>query len=164
MSSSLVIRKARPEDCVGVLELIRELAAYEKAADEVELTEERLCEDAFGDRPAVEIIVADRSGKITGAALFYEKYSTWKGRGLHLEDLVVREADRGKGIGSQLFEAVAKYAADRGYSRMDWQVLDWNESAIGFYNKYKAEISREWLNGRLTSADLQQFRDDDQGI
>ncbi len=164
MIPSIIVRPARPQDCAAILELIRELASYEKAENEVELTESDLRRDAFGENRIVEMIVAEEtsvessatkedkehgSPKIVGTALYYEKYSTWKGVGLHLEDFVVSMEHRRRGIGSLLFEAVIRLAAERNYARLDWQVLDWNDSAIAFYKKYGAEISSEWLNGRF---------------
>jgi ribosomal protein S18 acetylase RimI-like enzyme len=157
MKAVYQVRKASAEDVAAVLGLIRELAIYEKAPQEVTLTEDELLLDAFGTNPIVEIIVAESdSGEILGAALFYEKYSTWKGRGMHLEDIVVKEAHRQLGIGSSLFEELMRIARDRNYARMDWQVLDWNEPALNFYRKYGAGISSEWLNGRFTREDLKK--------
>jgi len=155
MAKEIHIREAKREDVDQVFGLIKDLAEFEKAADEVEITAAQLAEDAFGEKPIVEIIVAMKKDVIVGAALFYEKYSTWKGRSVHLEDFVVKASERRRGIGSQLFEEVMRLAKERGYARMDWQVLDWNSSAIAFYKKYKAEISEEWLNGRFTRVQLQ---------
>lgn len=161
MTSSVIVRPAEPQDCRDILRLIVELAVFEKAPDEVEITEDDLRRDAFGDNPIIEMIVAeDRPevptddspsppSRIIGTAIFYEKYSTWKGRGLHLEDLVVDTEHRRRGVGSLLFREVMRVAAQRNYARMDWQVLDWNRSAIDFYEKYGAEITREWLSGRF---------------
>jgi len=157
MVDQILIRKAKPEDISQVFALIEELAEFEKAPDEVELTSKQLEIDAFGDKQIVEIVVAEDNGVILGAALFYEKYSTWKGRGVHLEDFVVKASERRKGIGSMLFEEVMQIAKERNYARMDWQVLDWNEPAISFYKKYEAEISEEWLNGRFTREQLQSI-------
>ena len=136
--------------------MIVELAVFEKAPDEVELTAAQLELDAFGEKPIIEIIVAEEDGVVIGAALFYEKYSTWKGRSVHLEDFVVKASDRMSCICSKLFEEVMRIAKERNYARMDWQVLDWNESAIAFYKNYEAEISEEWLNGRFTREQLQR--------
>lgn len=144
------IRFAVPADCQAIYELICELALYEKAADEVDIDVQDLNGAIFGNKPILEVLVAELDGKVEGAAMFFEKYSTWKGKGVHLEDLVVRENLRGQGIGAALFEALMHISAERGYARMDWQVLDWNEPAIRFYKKYGAEILEEWLNGRFT--------------
>lgn len=150
MKLSVNIRPARKGDVETVHELITELAIFEKSGEEVELTEEQLEADAFGAKPIVEIWVAEQDGVIIGAALTYEKYSTWKGRSLHLEDLIVREKYRGKGIGSDLFEFVVGICRDRGYKRMEWQVLDWNTSAIEFYKKCGTEFLHDWLDCRLS--------------
>jgi ribosomal protein S18 acetylase RimI-like enzyme len=132
-----------------------ELAEFEKALDEMVLTEEQLLEDSFGENPILEIIVAEGNNEILGAAMFYEKYSTWKGRAVHLEDFVVKASERRKGIGAMLFEKVMRIAKERDYARMDWQVLDWNETAIAFYKKYEANLSTEWVDGRFTREELQ---------
>lgn len=150
MNASLNIRAARKSEINTIHELISELAIFENAADEVELTREQLETDAFGDKPIVEIWVAEQEGSILGAALTYVKYSTWKGKSLHLEDLIVREKYRGKGIGSRLFEYVVNICRERGYKRMEWQVLDWNTGAIEFYKKYGTEFLHEWLDCRLS--------------
>jgi GNAT superfamily N-acetyltransferase len=149
-----IVRKAVPADIPAVHILIKELAAYEKAPDEVEVTEQQLLEDGFGKNPAYELIVAETNGEISGIALFYIRYSTWKGRALYLEDLVVREAHRRKGIGNLLFEEILRIARERNYSGVVWQVLDWNEPALNFYGKYKASFSGEWLNGRVSVPSL----------
>lgn len=150
MNASVNIRPARKDDINTIHELISELAAFENAAGEVELTTQQLEDDSFGANPIVEIWVAERDGGIVGAALTYVKYSTWKGKSLHLEDLIVREKLRGKGIGSQLFEFVVDLCRKRGYKRMEWQVLDWNTTAIEFYKKYGTEFLHEWLDCRLS--------------
>lgn len=158
MENEVVVRKAKPEDIPAVHQLIVDLAVFEKAPKEVELTVSQLRDDAFGDRSIVEILVAEADREVVGAALFYEKYSTWKGRGVHLEDFVVKEEHRRRGIGSLLFEEVIRIARERGYARMDWQVLDWNESAIAFYRKYGAALTDEWLDGRFTREDLKKMQ------
>ncbi len=150
MNASLNIRAARKSEIDTIHELISELAIFENAADEVELTKEQLETDAFGDNPIVEIWIAEQKGSIRGAALTYVKYSTWKGKSLHLEDLIVHEKYRGKGIGSRLFEYVVDICRQRGYKRMEWQVLDWNKGAIEFYKKYGTEFLHEWLDCRLS--------------
>jgi ribosomal protein S18 acetylase RimI-like enzyme len=154
MKSEVIVRDARPDDIPQVHALIMELAEFEKAPDEMVLTEEQLLEDSFGENPILEIIVAEGNNEILGAAMFYEKYSTWKGRAVHLEDFVVKASERRKGIGAMLFEEVMRIAKERDYARMDWQVLDWNETAISFYKKYGAELTTEWVNGRFTREDL----------
>lgn len=138
----------------AVLDLIVELAVYEKEPDAVIVTAEDLQRDGFGDNPLFECFVAEYESKVVGFALIYTKYSTWKGPCIYLEDLYVRESMRGKGIGALLFEKVIQVSKERGCQRMDWQVLDWNEPAINFYKKYNAELDPEWLNGRFSAEDL----------
>lgn len=151
-----IVRKGEVNDCKAVLSLIQELAVFEKAADEVAIDEEVLREDGFGEHPIYDLFVAEKDGELVGMALFYEKYSTWKGRSLYLEDLVVREKERGKGIGRALFEAVAQEGKKRKSGRMEWQVLDWNQSAIEFYQKVGAELDAEWINCKFRKEDLQK--------
>lgn len=146
VKNELNIRKALPADCLRVTELIRELAVFEKAENEHLVTAEELKDHAFGERKFVEIIVADVHGEVTGAALFFEKYSTWKGPAIHLEDLIVAESHRGKGIGAALLDEVIRIGKSRNYRRVYWQVLDWNTDAIRFYERYKAKFEAEWLN------------------
>jgi GNAT superfamily N-acetyltransferase len=142
----VLIRKAVPEDCAAMLELIKELADYEKALHEVTLTLEDFIEDGFGKSPVWGAFVAELDGKIVGISLYYDRYSTWKGRRLYLEDLVVTEKLRGKQIGKKLFEATLEYGKSNHYSGMVFQVLNWNESAINFYKKYSPKFDDEWLN------------------
>lgn len=149
--SGIKIRRAVPADVKHIIRLIRELAEYEKAPGEVVVTEEILLRDGFGEHPLFYCYVAEtQEGNIPGMALYYIKYSTWKGPCVFLEDIVVSQSERGKGIGKLLFEAVKCDAIERGALRMEWQVLDWNEPAIKFYEKYQPEVLREWLNYRLT--------------
>lgn len=153
-----VIRKAKKEDVPSVFALIKELALYEKAPEQVTLTLNQLEEDGFGEDPIYGLFVAESANAIIGIALYYEKYSTWTGRCIFLEDIIVTENERGKGIGHALFEAVIGVAKERNSARMEWQVLDWNEPAINFYNKYNATLDGEWLNGKLTREQIQQFK------
>jgi GNAT superfamily N-acetyltransferase len=155
--SQPIIRKGTKDDLAGVFALIRELAEYEKAADQVETTLEEMEVDAFGENPVFDFFVAEVDGEIAGVALYYIKYSTWKGRGLYLEDFVVRENQRGKGIGAKLFEAILNLAKENGYRRMEWLVLDWNEPALNFYRKYGANLDPEWVNGQFNYEQLQSF-------
>lgn len=151
------VRKGTKNDVKAVHALIVELAIYERAEQEVSNTVDQLLRDGFGEDPVYELLVAETEGKVVGMALWYTKYSTWKGKCGYLEDLVVQADLRGRGIGKALFLEVAKACARRGYGRMEWQVLDWNEPAIGFYRSLGAGLDPEWLNGKLTKDELQTF-------
>lgn len=140
------IRQGKKEDLPSVMELIRELAIYEKAEHEVSNTVERLEKDGFGDHPIYGFIVADNNGTIEGLSLYYYRYSTWKGKRLWLEDLIVTESQRGLGTGKKLFEKTLEMAKEENCTGMMWQVLDWNEPAINFYKKYDASFDDEWTN------------------
>jgi len=142
----IIIRKAVREDCAPMLELIKELADYEKALHEVTLTLEQFREDGFGKSPVWGAFVAEFNGEIAGISLYYDRYSTWKGRRLYLEDLVVTEKLRGKQIGKKLFEATLEHGKSNQYSGMVFQVLNWNEPAINFYKKYGPKFDDEWFN------------------
>jgi GNAT superfamily N-acetyltransferase len=142
----VIIRKAVQEDCAPMLELIKELAEYEKALNEVTLTLEQFVEDGFGKSPVWGAFVAEFDGKVVGISLYYDRYSTWKGRRLYLEDLVVTEKLRGKQIGKNLFEATIEYGKSSEYTGMVFQVLNWNEPAINFYKKYSSKFDNEWYN------------------
>lgn len=157
-NESFVVREGRREDVPAVHRLIVELAIYERAEKEVTNSEQQLALDGFGSDAIYKLFVAEYKGEVVGMALWYEKYSTWKGRCGFLEDLVVRQELRGKGMGKALFLAVAKACAEAEYGRMEWQVLDWNEPAIGFYKSLGAELDPEWLNGKLTREGLRALR------
>jgi GNAT superfamily N-acetyltransferase len=144
------IRAAVKEDCSAMMELIKELALYEKAPHEVTVSFEHVVESGFGPNPVWWAFVAEQEGKVIGFALYYIRYSTWKGQRLYLEDLLVTEALRGKGIGSLLFDRLIEECRLKKYSGMVWQVLDWNEPAINFYKKYNANLDPEWVNGSLS--------------
>ncbi|RXM51572.1 MULTISPECIES: GNAT family N-acetyltransferase [unclassified Chryseobacterium] len=144
--SDVIIRKAVQEDCSSMLELIRELAEYEKALHEVTVTLDEFTEDGFGKSPVWGAFVAELNGEVVGISLYYDRYSTWKGRRLYLEDLVVTEKMRGKQIGKLLFDATVEYGKSNAYSGMVFQVLNWNEPAINFYKKYSPKFDDEWLN------------------
>jgi GNAT superfamily N-acetyltransferase len=153
------IRAAIAEDMPAVYALIRELAIYERAEQEHSCSLDQLITDGFGPKPLFECLVAETAEEgILGMALFYTKYSTWKGACLYLEDLVVQEAARGRGIGRELLEALMCVARDRQVGRLEWQVLDWNEPAIGFYERMGAVLDPEWINCKLTFEQLQEFR------
>ena len=155
---NIQLRKANKEDLPQVLELIRELALYERAPQEVTITLKDLEEDGFGGNPLYEIILAEDDKSLCGMAFYYTAYSTWKGKCLYLEDIIVPESLRGRGIGKMLFDAVVIKARDMGAKRMMWQVLDWNEPAINFYKKYDALLDPSWVNGKLTEEQLRQFK------
>lgn len=144
--NEIIIRKASEADCFQMLELVKELALFEKAPDEVTVTLEHFKNAGFGPNPVWWSLVAEVDGKIIGIALYYIRYSTWKGTSMYLEDIVVTEAYRGKGIGKQLFDSLILEAKEKGFTRMCWQVLDWNEPAIQFYKKYNAKLDAEWVN------------------
>lgn len=150
MQPSLNIRPVRSGEEPLVLELIRELADYERMSDDVEATPELLGEALFGNDPVAECLLAEWDGKVAGFALFFSNFSTFVGRpGLYLEDLYVRPAHRGQGIGKALLKSLAGIARDRGYGRMEWSVLDWNQSAIDFYRSLGAVPMEDWTVYRL---------------
>lgn len=143
---AIIIRRAVKEDCPRLLELVTELAIYEKAPNDVTVTLEHFTESGFGDKPVWWSFVAEEDGAIHGFALYYIRYSTWKGQAMYLEDIVVTEAMRGKKIGKLLFDRLIVEAKEKKFNRIIWQVLKWNEPAINFYKKYNAEFDGEWFN------------------
>lgn len=151
ISPDFEIRPALIEDVPIILELIRELATYERAPNEVTATEEQLVDVLFGERPAAEVLLAFEGKSPVGFAVFFHNFSTWLGRpGLYLEDLFVKPEKRGKGYGRVLLVELAKIARERGCGRMEWAVLDWNEPAIKFYRALGAKPMEEWTVFRLT--------------
>jgi GNAT superfamily N-acetyltransferase len=140
------IRKAAATDCARLMELIRELAHYEKAPQEVTVTLEHFTESGFGAHPVWWAFVVESDGIIHGFALYYIRYSTWKGKAMYLEDILVTEAMRGKGLGKLLFDRLIVEAQEKKLPRIVWQVLEWNEPAINFYKKYHAHFDPEWVN------------------
>ncbi|HEY8784276.1 MAG TPA: GNAT family N-acetyltransferase [Mucilaginibacter sp.] len=144
------IRIAKKEDCPRLLELVNELAIFERAPEEVTVTLEEFENAGFGEKPVWKAFVAEADGIIAGFALYYIRYSTWKGCRMYLEDLIITENMRGKGIGKLLFDRLIVEARELGFSGITWQVLDWNEPAINFYKKYEASIEAGWLNGSLS--------------
>lgn len=158
MSNNVVLRRGVEADLPQVLGLIQELAKYEKAPEAVTNTLEAMRRDGFGPQPIFSFFVLENdAAEIIGLALYYTAYSTWKGRMLYLEDLVVTETARRGGLGRLLFDAVVAEARATGAKRMKWQVLDWNEPAIGFYKKLGANIEGEWLNGNLDAEQLARY-------
>jgi GNAT superfamily N-acetyltransferase len=154
------IRPAQVEDVPIILELIRDLATYERAPDEVTATEEQLVDVLFGERPAAEVLLAFEGKSPVGFAVYFYNFSTWLGRpGLYLEDLFVNPDKRGKGYGRALLVELAKIARDRGCGRMEWAVLDWNEPAIRFYRALGAKPMDEWTVFRLTPEEIAKLAD-----
>jgi GNAT superfamily N-acetyltransferase len=152
------LRVAKKEDCPRLMELIHELAVFELAPEQVTVTLAEFEEAGFGSKPVWKTFVAEDNGVIIGMALYYIRYSTWKGQRLYLEDLIVTESYRGKGAGKLLFNRIVQEAQELGFNGMTWQVLDWNEPAIKFYNKYEAGIEAGWLNASLSKEQLAAFK------
>jgi len=146
---SINIRNGVNEDLPAVVAMIKELANYEKAIEEVEITVEDLEKDGFGDHPYFWILIAEIDGEIAGLAFYFIRYSTWKGKLLYLEDFIVKEKYRRQGIGTLLFDELKRRVESERLAGLVWQVLDWNVSAIKFYEKQGAKISSEWLDGKL---------------
>ena len=143
----IFIEKAVKEDCEAIMQLVHELAVYEKAPDEVTVAMEHFIESGFGQKPVWEAFVAKENGVVKGFALYYIRYSTWKGQRIYLEDLLVTEDMRGKGIGKLLFDKLVEECKSKKYSGLVWQVLDWNEPAINFYKKFEGvKFDSEWVN------------------
>jgi len=147
--SDIIIRKAERKDCPRLLELVKGLALYEKAPNEVTITPKRFEESGFGSNPVWWAYVAEQDDKILGFALYYIRFSTWKGQRLYLEDIYVEPEMRGKGIGTLLFECLLEEGKKQKFSGMMWQALDWNEPALNFYRKYNAKFDNEWVNCSL---------------
>ncbi|RNI34642.1 GNAT family N-acetyltransferase [Hanamia caeni] len=144
------IRKAVKDDCRPMMQLIHELAAYEKAPEEVTVNFDHFVESGFGENPVWWAFVAEVDENVVGFALYYIRYSTWKGQRLYLEDILVNEPFRGKGIGKLLFDQLLKEVKEKKFSGMVWQVLGWNEPAINFYKKYAGvSFDNEWVNCSL---------------
>ena len=146
---TIEIRRARVEDCGRMLELIKELAIYERAPDEVTVTPEHFAESGFGPYPVWWAFVAVEDEVILGFALYYIRYSTWKGQRMYLEDILVTEEARGRGLGRLLMEALVDEAKSRNFKGIVWQVLEWNEPAMNFYRKFNANFDPEWVNASL---------------
>ena len=150
---STIVRKAVKEDCERLLELIHELAEYEKAPQEVTVTLKHFIESGFGQQPVWWAFVVDVEGIVEGFALYYIRYSTWKGQRMYLEDLLVTERMRCRGLGKLLFDRLIEEAKEKKLNGIVWQVLEWNEPAISFYKKYKASFDGEWINCSLQLVD-----------
>jgi len=160
----MIIRKATSEDMGGVLRLIKELAVFEKEPDAVILTENDLIKEGFGTNPSFQCFVAEQDQKVVGMALVYERFSTWKGKTVHLEDLIVRENFRNKGIGKALFLQVMKYAKSKGVQRVEWVVLDWNTNAISFYEKAGARLLKDWYLVQMEAKGVLNYVDQNESI
>lgn len=152
-----IIREATANDMPQVLELIKELAIFEKEPDAVEVTVEELIQEGFGDHPLFHCFVAEVDTQIVGIALVYYRFSTWKGRSIHLEDLIVKESMRGTGLGSALYAEVMKYAKSKGVRRVEWVVLDWNQNAIDFYEKSGAKLLKDWYLVQMSKDGVDTF-------
>jgi GNAT superfamily N-acetyltransferase len=151
------LRRAEKEDCPRLMELIKELALYEKAPDEVTVSLDEFIESGFSNNPVWWAFVVEIENEIVGFALYYIRYSTWKGNRLYLEDIIVTEKHRAKGIGKLLFDEIIREAKRKNLHGISWQVLDWNTPAINFYDKYNAHYDAEWLNGSLSVDQLKAY-------
>ncbi|WP_304133649.1 GNAT family N-acetyltransferase [Mesonia mobilis] len=151
------VRKATKNDMPSVLKLINELAVYEREPDAVEVTVADLERDGFGDQALFNCFVAEAEDKIVGMALFYNRYSTWKGKTIHLEDLIVNEDYRGKGIGVQLYKKVMQFALEENIKRVEWVVLDWNTPAVNFYKNTGASVFSEWDTVQFDQDSIKKF-------
>ncbi|NVK51961.1 MAG: GNAT family N-acetyltransferase [Flavobacteriaceae bacterium] len=154
---SFIIREGQKEDMKDVLVLIKELALFEKLPKEVEITEEDLIKDGFSSHSKFKTFVAKENKTIIGTALFYERYSTWKGRIIHLEDLIVTKEKRGLGVGLALYKAVLQFAYNLGAKRVVWDVLSWNTNAIDFYKSTGATILDDWQVVHMREKALKNF-------
>ncbi len=155
--TEITIRTGKKADLPRVLELVRELAAFERASHEVTNTVYDMEQDGFGPHPVFGFFVAERDDDIVGLSLFYYRYSTWKGKRIYLEDIIVTERERGKGIGKLLFERTMRKTLEDGCSGMTWQALDWNEPALEFYRKYNSKLDGEWITCTLETEQIRQF-------
>ncbi|MBC5839502.1 GNAT family N-acetyltransferase [Flavobacterium muglaense] len=151
------IRRGKSEDMVAVLGLIQELAIFENEPDAVLVTAEDLMRDGFGENPLFQVFVAEVEQEIVGIALYYYRYSTWKGKTLHLEDLVVKEKMRGTGLGYALYTEIIKQGKKDQVRRIEWNVLDWNTPAIDFYEKSGAKVLRDWDSVQMDEAGINDF-------
>jgi GNAT superfamily N-acetyltransferase len=158
MDPEIAIAPATPADVPLIVTLIRELATYEREPESATATDADLHAALFGDRPAAEALIARLDGDPVGFALFFHNFSTWTGRrGIYLEDLYVRPSARQFGVGRRLFEDLARIAVERGCKRIDWAVLDWNETAIAFYRRVGGEMQTDWRIFRLTGRELERM-------
>jgi GNAT superfamily N-acetyltransferase len=156
----ITVRKGEKKDIPQALELVKELAIYERAPEEVVTNVAQMEKDGFGEQAVYRFLVAETSGKIIGMALYYTAYSTWKGRYIYLDDLIVTEKHRRSGAGKLLFDEVLREAKLEGANQLRWHVLEWNEPAINFYKKYNAFLDPEWITGKLTKEQIEIFKID----
>ena len=154
---SFIIREGQKQDVKAVLDLIIELAVFEKEPDAVEITVEDLLKDGFSDNPKFKLFVAEENAVVIGIALFYERYSTWKGKSIHLEDLMVTQSKRKIGAGKALYTAVLKYAYDHNFNRVAWEVIDWNTNAINFYKSTGATYLSDWSVVQMNKENLEKY-------
>jgi GNAT superfamily N-acetyltransferase len=151
------IRKGKPEDMESVLGLIQELAIFEKEPDAVLITQEDLIRDGFGENPLFHVFVAEVEKEIVGIALYYYRYSTWKGKTIHLEDLIVKEKMRGTGLGSALYSEIMKQGKKENVRRIEWNVLNWNTPAVNFYENSGAKVIEEWRVVQMDEAGINSY-------
>ena len=154
---NISVRLSTPLDMPEVLRLIKELAAFEKEPDSVDITVDTLIKEGFGEIPLFTCFVAEVEGEIVGMALVYDRFSTWKGRSIHLEDLVVNEKMRGTGVGKALYTKVIEYAAEQKVKRLEWVVLDWNEGAIKFYEKSGVAMLKDWYLVQMNEEGIKNY-------
>ena len=154
---SFIIREGQKQDVKAVLDLIIELAVFEKEPDAVEITVEDLLKDGFSDNPKFKLFVAEENAVVIGIALFYERYSTWKGKSIHLEDLMITQSKRKIGAGKALYTAVLKYAHDHDFNRVAWEVIDWNTNAINFYKSTGATYLSDWSVVQMNKENLAKY-------
>ena len=152
-----IVRQGEEKDMHSVLDLITELAVFEKEPDAVDISVSDLINDGFSENPKFKIFVAEQKNQIIGIALFYERYSTWKGRTIHLEDLIVTKKKQKIGAGKALYTAVLKYAFDHNYNRVAWEVIDWNQNAIDFYKSTGATYLNDWSVVQMNKENLAKF-------
>lgn len=154
---SFIIRRATEKDVQAVHDLITELAVFEKEPDAVEITVQDLLNDGFSEHPKFKLFVAEENNVVIGIALFYERYSTWKGKTIHLEDLIVTKSKQKIGAGKALYTAVLKYAYDHNFNRVAWEVIDWNTNAVNFYKSTGATYLNDWSVVQMSKENLAKF-------
>lgn len=155
----MLIRPGQRSDAAAILSLIKELAVFEKEPEAVLVTQNDIENDGFGDKPQFKTFIAEYDHEIVGMALFYNRYSTWKGTTIHLEDLIVKEKMRGKGVGLALYKKVMEQAQEDGVRRVEWAVLDWNKPAVDFYEKSGATVLSDWRVVQMTDVAIAHFLD-----